>query len=222
MTPHDRTTDSLRELAQQYALGTLADAERRDFERHLADGCAVCREAVRAELALAADVALATPPRAARPELKQRLLQHLRDARGAGGTPAPADAPKTGANAKTKVQTWKDWEHAGPVDRFLPREEGTFEATGSPGVFVRQLFVDRKQRSATMLIRMDAGASYPGHRHGGLEECYVLEGDLHHDDRVMRAGDFEVVSEGSRHGRQWTEGGCLLLIRSSLDDELTE
>ena len=35
MTPHDRTTDSLRELAQQYALGTLADAERRDFERHL-------------------------------------------------------------------------------------------------------------------------------------------------------------------------------------------
>ena len=87
---------------------------------------------------------------------------------------------------------------------------------------MRQLFVDRKQRSATMLIRMDAGASYPGHRHGGLEECYVLEGDLHHDDRVMRAGDFEVVSEGSRHGRQWTEGGCLLLIRSSLDDELTE
>ena len=207
MTPHDRLTDPLRELAQQYALGTLPDPERVEFERHLQDGCAVCRAEVRADEALAAEIALATPPKPARPELKTRLFERLR-------------APKQSADAPA-VQTWKQWKDEGPIDRFLPRDDGAFEATGSPGVFVRRLFLDAPRRSTTMLVRMDAGASYPGHRHGGLEECYVLEGDLRHGDRVMRAGDFEVVTEGSRHGRQWTENGCLLLIKSSLDDELT-
>ena len=67
---------------------------------------------------------------------------------------------------------------------------------------------------------MEPGASFPAHRHGGYEECFVLSGDLHHEQRVMRGGDFERVDGDSRHGKQWTEEGCLLLIHSSLQDEL--
>ena len=115
------------------------------------------------------------------------------------------------------MQTWKAWkESPAPdasepaVDRFVRHDEGGFEATGAAGVSVRRLHLDPVRRTATMLVRMEPGSSYPSHRHGGLEECYVLSGDLRHDDRVMRGGDYEVVSEGSKHGRQWTEDGCLL------------
>ena len=73
----------------------------------------------------------------------------------------------------------------------------------------------------TMLIRMAPGTAYPAHRHGGAEECYVLEGDLHvGDDIVMHAGDYQRAEAGSTHPVQSTRGGCLLLLTSSLRDEL--
>ena len=74
----------------------------------------------------------------------------------------------------------------------------------------------------TAMFRMAAGTSYPEHIHDGPEECYVLEGDLHVGDRmVMHAGDYQRATPGSEHDEQWTEGGCLLLVTSSLSDELT-
>jgi anti-sigma factor ChrR (cupin superfamily) len=71
-----------------------------------------------------------------------------------------------------------------------------------------------------MLIRMEPGASYVPHRHGGPEQCYVVEGDLRDGDVVVRAGDFQCAPESTMHGAQTTEKGCLLLIVSSLRDEL--
>lgn len=72
----------------------------------------------------------------------------------------------------------------------------------------------------TFLARMAPGSSYPSHRHGGPEECYVLKGDLDVGHRKMRAGDFERAEPGSVHARETTEEGCLLLIVSSLRDEM--
>jgi anti-sigma factor ChrR (cupin superfamily) len=72
-----------------------------------------------------------------------------------------------------------------------------------------------------MLVRMDPGSSYPGHLHAGVEECFVLEGELRVGEEVLRRGDYQRADEGSEHGIQWTEKGCLLLIVSSQDDELT-
>ncbi len=37
---------------------------------------------------------------------------------------------------------------------------------------------------------------------------------------VMRAGDYQRMHAGTTHPEQRTAGGCLLLLRSSLDDEL--
>jgi anti-sigma factor ChrR (cupin superfamily) len=72
-----------------------------------------------------------------------------------------------------------------------------------------------------MLVRMAAGTSYPGHRHARAEECLVVQGDLHvGDDLVMHAGDFQRAEPGSVHVPQWTERGCLLLVTSSVDDDL--
>ena len=219
---HDRPTDELRDRAQQYVLGTLPEPEQAGFARHLEQGCDVCAAEVRATQELASRLAFDAPAGAPRPELKERLLTRVRGevAAAAAGRPNGQSAP---------VQTWKSWAAAG-AGQFLRHDEGVFEPTGVKGIAVRRLYVDPQQKSATMLVRMEAGTSYPGHRHGGVEECFVLSGDLHHaqktaggeTERVMRGGDFEVVTEGSQHGRQWTEEGCLLLIRSSLADELLE
>jgi anti-sigma factor ChrR (cupin superfamily) len=88
------------------------------------------------------------------------------------------------------------------------------------GVYAKQLYVDVERDRVTMLVRMDAGASYVPHRHAAPEQCFVLEGDIREGDDVFRAGDFQCVARGSTHGAQTTESGCLLLIVSSLHDEL--
>lgn len=86
---------------------------------------------------------------------------------------------------------------------------------------MRRLFVDRAANRMTAMFKMAPGAAYVPHVHGGAEECYVLEGDLHVGDEIMmRAGDYQRAPAGSLHGVQRTEGGCTLLITCSLDDEV--
>jgi anti-sigma factor ChrR (cupin superfamily) len=98
--------------------------------------------------------------------------------------------------------------------------EGEWEPTAAPGVKARTLHVDPARRYVTMLIRMEPGASYPGHRHADIEECYVLEGDLRVGGERLGAGDYQRADARSCHGVQSTEKGCLLLIVSSQEDEI--
>jgi len=70
---HARLTDTLRDRASLYALGSLPDDDAREFGVHL-ESCTVCRDEVRAYGALTSDLALATeavPPRAG---LREKLL----------------------------------------------------------------------------------------------------------------------------------------------------
>lgn len=120
-------------------------------------------------------------------------------------------------------QVWRDWRPTATESELftLPADEGGWEETGVPGITVRRLFVDRANNRMTALFRMEPGTAYVPHVHDGPEECYVLEGDLHvGDDVVMHAGDYQRAPAGSTHGVQRTEGGCVLLIASSLSDEL--
>src|SRR4029077_15255305 len=96
-----------------------------------------------------------------------------------------------------------------------------FEPTSIEGIDVRRLFVDEGADRVTMLIRMAPGTAYPAHRHGGVEECFVLEGDLEIGEEFeMNAGDYQRMDGGSAHPLQSTRGGCLLLLSSSRHDEL--
>jgi mannose-6-phosphate isomerase-like protein (cupin superfamily) len=152
----------------------------------------------------------------------------------AAGDPAARDAAariqakaradvKGSASNPNSTQVWKAWTatSGGPGDlRFVSRESSPFIPLDIPGISARKLHVDAKANRVTMLVRMEPGTSYPPHRHGGFEECFVLEGDLRVGDAVLRAGDYQVVGEGSVHPIQSTTSGCLLFLSSSLSDQL--
>lgn len=199
-----QVNDECRELAALYALGALPAAEQAHCESLWRSDPAF-RDEVESHRpalnALADGVAEVAPP----PALWNKVLARVRQ-----------------ASQSPTLQPWKSWSEAAPaVLSYVARETGGFEPTAVPGVSVRKLAVDREQDRVTMLVRMEAGASYPAHRHGGPEECLVLEGDLEVGEELrMRSGDFQRAEAGSVHPIQRTRGGCLLFITSSLSDEL--
>jgi anti-sigma factor ChrR (cupin superfamily) len=99
------------------------------------------------------------------------------------------------------------------------RSDEAWEATEHEGIQVRRLFVDRKQRTVSLLVKMGAGARYPRHRHAAVEHCYVIEGDLHAGGTLLLAGDYQRAEQDSVHDVQWTENGCTALIISSMHNE---
>jgi anti-sigma factor ChrR (cupin superfamily) len=209
MTGKKHPDDEHLELAALHALGALPAGEARAFEDHLrlCPECALEERAVREALAEEAKAGAVSPP----PALRARLLARL-SRKSPDETHPPADA---------KTQVWKRWERGGRKDLQVVRAgEGAWEPTAAPGVSVKPLSVDPERRYVTMLVRMQAGSSYPRHRHAGAEECFVLEGDLRVGDEVLHAGDYQRAEGGSLHGVQSTDNGCLLLIVSSQEDEL--
>jgi anti-sigma factor ChrR (cupin superfamily) len=206
---HRESTDETRELASLYALGALEAKEARDFERHLADGCAVCARELESFRAVAGELGYFAPAAMPARDLKHDILEGVRSARA-------------GTAASGTTQVWKQWKTDTAMPGFftLRGDESGWDETDIPGISVRKLFVDQARDTVTMLVRMAPGTSYPPHRHAGVEECYVIEGDLKVGDMVMRAGDYQRVDTASVHGVQSTESGCTLFIISSLHDEL--
>ncbi len=202
MRPHGRLDEEARERALGYVLERLEPDEQNAFEAHL-----VACEACRAEVALLVPVgaALEREARARAPARAEVLWRRVRA--------ATLDAPPAA------LQPWRRWD---PANGFVP-SGSAWEPSGVPGVETRRLHVSAAGERVTMLVRMAPGASYPGHRHGGPESCFVVSGDLRVGDELhMRAGDFQHVEEGSRHPVQTTDGGCLLLITCSTADELLD
>lgn len=196
------------EIAALYIAGALSPDEVAEFERRLDD------PRVLAELRSLDGVARelyencpSEPPPAA---LRAQLLARL-------DGPASASAP-TAAD----VQVWKEWrDDQAPGVTVRRAAEGAWDEIGIPGILVRRLFVDQPRNQVTFMVRMAAGTAYPRHRHDGVEECYVLEGELCvGDELVLRTGDYQRCDLDTIHGVQSTKTGCTLLLVSSLTDDL--
>src|ERR1700730_10446921 len=83
---------------------------------------------------------------------------------------------------------------------------------GVSGVFVKVLRFDQETRRApTILLKFDAGATYPAHNHPGGEEVFVLEGDLKLGKDHLYAGDYLYTSPNGKHAVR-SEGGCIVLV----------
>jgi anti-sigma factor ChrR (cupin superfamily) len=181
---HSSATDETRERAALHALGALSAEEAREFERHLADGCAVCAAERGAFAGVASDLALAATPASPAPSVRAHLLQEARAARR-GGPTAPF---------------------------YFMREHDAAWVELAPGIARKVLAGQPGTPPATYLVRLAAGATVDTHAHDGVEHCYVLAGDLLVAGAHLVAGDYHEAAASSVHHDLRSETGCLLLI----------
>jgi hypothetical protein len=187
------TPDELDELAALYAAGALSADERARFEQWLTGAADEDREQVDAYLPVVEELGRLVEPCQPPDAVKKRLLERIKKHKQA----APGDTP---LRPRFEIQ------RGGDAEWFSP----------APGQSIRVLAIDRPQRRFTALVRLEAGARYPAHRHSGTEECYVLEGDLRSGDEVLYAGDFQRAEPDSWHEEQWSLQGCVCLIVAPL------
>ncbi len=82
------------------------------------------------------------------------------------------------------------------------------------------LSYDSTSRRVTFLVRIAAGRRYAPHRHAAAEERYVLEGGCLSGGRELAVGDYHRAEAGTVHHDTSTDDGCLLLVISSLQNEM--
>jgi len=211
-SPEERTR--AEELCLR-AFGLLTADQERELERALSEDPALRAEADELAATAAAMAELSAPTSPGR-DLLPALLERVRT-EVTSGDPTPP------------WQRWSEERGDSPQDELqVVRAAGDgrqpaasdWEPTGRQGVSARRLSVDASTDRVTMLVRMEAGTSWPAHVHADSEECYVLQGDLCVGDVSMHAGDYQRVPAGSTHPVQTTEGGCLLFISGSRSDRV--
>jgi anti-sigma factor ChrR (cupin superfamily) len=90
------------------------------------------------------------------------------------------------------------------------------------GAWIKLLSLDRQRGYAVLLGRLDAGVRYPAHRHHGVEDLYLLTGDLHIGDRTLGPGDFHHSDVGTSHDVNYSVSGCTLLAVLGLEHDLVK
>jgi anti-sigma factor ChrR (cupin superfamily) len=71
-----------------------------------------------------------------------------------------------------------------------------------------------------MLVRLAPGVDYPPHRHLGVEELLLLDGELWIDERKLHPGDYNRAEPGTADSRVWSETGCTCALITSTRDEI--
>jgi anti-sigma factor ChrR (cupin superfamily) len=199
---HSELNDDLRELASLYALGALPAEQTAAYEAHLSHGCPVCRAEVGALREVTGAIGLTADPLAPRSELRARLMKTI----SMSLQPPAGHAPGI------------MYDNGGVL--IARSEEMNWQPGQLPGLFLKVLFNDTQRGYTTALVRMTAGTHYPSHRHAGVEELFLLEGDLSVDELSMKPGDYCRGEVGSIHGEIYTNAGCLFMVSSSQHDEI--
>jgi anti-sigma factor ChrR (cupin superfamily) len=196
------------ELAPLYALDLLDREERLWIEAQVLECPDLAAELADYHTAVGS-LAYSAPPVPMAADLKDRLfdriaspLEHL-------------DAVELISEALPEMPT------VAPLSSemvAIRSEDLKWQPHRTPGVEVALLFLDRVQRTRSLLVKAAAGVTYPLHRHEGIEEIYMLEGELIINDRVYLAGDYIRSYPNSIHAPS-TNTGCMFLIRACIDDE---
>lgn len=192
MSSTSRSGCANRERVAEYALRALPAGEIAALEAHIRE-CAECQEEV-ASVRPVVDALLDWPTDVLKPAtpLWDRLADRI--------------AAESGAPAA-----------AGPASRWLAEPDWKEVA---PGISCKLLSTDRARQRTSMLVRLAPGTAYPPHRHAGVEELHLLDGELWIEDRKLSPGDYNRAEPGTADRRVWTETGCTCVLLTSSRDVL--
>jgi len=192
-------------LAALQALDILDESERRALAEKLQASPERQSELAAFETAISA-IAYTAPPVPVAPDLKNRLFQRI------------AELPPTAESVNSKPIVTSPTENNTP-SLIVRSNDVKWKPYGVPGISIGKLYIDKKKREITCLMRLEPGRTFPLHRHAGSEEVLVLEGDLIVEGEVCHQGDYIRSVPGSTHS-SLTQGGCLLLMKTSTDNEM--
>lgn len=82
--------------------------------------------------------------------------------------------------------------------------------TIAEGAWIKPLW--QQEASASMLMKLDAGARLPAHPHAVDEECLLIQGEAFIGDILLRTGEYQFGPVGTRHGELTTDAGALLFV----------
>jgi anti-sigma factor ChrR (cupin superfamily) len=174
-----------------YLIDALPSDEATVFETHL-ESCPQCRDEL-ASLRVATDAFAFWPTNVLRPSSSLRARLASRIASETGGNPVVP-----------------------PVSRW---DEPAWEQV-APGIFCKLMASDTTGHRVSMLVRLLPGVEYPPHTHAGLEELFLLDGELWINDRKLYPGDYNRAEAGSGDTRVWSETGCTCVLVTSTHDRL--
>jgi CheY-like chemotaxis protein len=133
-----------------------------------------------------------------------------------GSSPAIVNEAATRAQIPTEILLDRD-------GLFIARSEGMlWQSIDASGCEKKILFVDDREKSVTSIVRMQAGTHFPSHRHGGIEEVFILQGDLVVEGQPMKPGDYCRAEPTTVHRESFTESGCVFLLRASQHDRILD
>jgi hypothetical protein len=190
MTSQTRHDRDHEELVSLYLLLALPPSERREAETTMA-GCAECRDELEA-LRPVLGAFVSWPRDVLRPPapLWERLARRIGAETGTELSADSASVPES------------DWEDA------------------APGISYKILARDTENKRVSLMVRLAPGAAYPPHRHGGVEELYLLDGELWIDSRKLYPGDYNRAESGTGDQHVWSETGCTCVLLTSTEDIL--
>ena len=119
-----------------------------------------------------------------------------------------------------------DWLRIAPAkgqESVVSAPQGPLESDWeevAPGISCNLLATDAEKERVSMLVRLAPGAAYPPHRHAGVEELYLLDGELTIDDKTLHPGDYNRALPGTGDQHVWSESGCTCVLLTSTRDVL--
>ena len=90
----------------------------------------------------------------------------------------------------------------------------------APGILCQLMATDTERHRVSILVRLLPGVNYPPHTHAGLEELFLLDGELWINDRKLYPGVYNRAEPGSGDKRVWSKTGCTCVLITSTGDIL--
>lgn len=181
-TKVNETAENLIETSALHALGALTPAEAQTFTETLAADPTAAAE-LKAFEAVVADLALSTAEATPSSAVREQLLARIATTPQEPSVNAPAIRLAEGA-----------WQQLAPFVR------------------AKVLYHDRQTGLVTSLIRLEPGGYLPRHRHLGLEQTLVVEGDCRVNGETFYPGDFRLRPVATEDTEVTTERGTTILL----------
>jgi putative transcriptional regulator len=196
--------EKITEHAAMRALGMLSQPEALVFEESLKDEREGYDEELAAFDAVVAALAFGAPEQTPSKRTRNRLLLSI--ASEAETAEIPVVQPKP---------------VIAPRYYSVKMDEGQWDQVAE-GVFIKTLFVNPTLGSITALVKLAPGTRLPRHRHPGIEESIVIEGDCRVNGEILRPGDYRRAMEGTTDSEVTTERGTVFLMMTTRKVEILE